>query len=147
MKFLSLALVLLGTANAIKLASQTTEDEIPIVAEGAYSTYSAPAYSTYKHHDMCDDDDDEYFCPPALEKCPGVLQPPGPCKTALCARPLCYSNEGYMHTDWNHDVKVTDECEYKKPEYKAEYKPEYKADYKPEYKADYKPEYKADYKA
>ena len=139
MKFLSLALVLLGTANAVKLASQVTDEDKDILVEGAapMDYYAPPAYKSnsysqppaYKHHDYsdCSDDDDEYFCPPALEKCPGVLQPPGPCKTALCARPLCYSNEGYMHTDWNHEVKVADECKYEKEDYKPEYKPEYKA--------------------
>ena len=32
-----------------------------------------------------------------------------------------------MHTDWNHEVKVADECKYEKEDYKPEYKPEYKA--------------------
>lgn len=60
----------------------------------------------------CDYDCD-YYCPPALDRCPGVLQPPGPSTKALCSRPLRYCNNGYMHTDWNHNLCVdenTDEC-------------------------------------
>ena len=91
MKIFSLATVaLFGVANAVMIKN--------LLSHGDEYGYD---------HD-CDDDND-YFCPPALEKCPGVLQPPGPCKTALDARPLCYSNEGYMHTDWDHHVKVDDD--------------------------------------
>ena len=50
----------------------------------------------------------QYRCPPALERCPGVLQPPGACKTVLDRAPLCYCNNGFMHTDWDHNISVDD---------------------------------------
>ena len=59
---------------------------------------------TYPDCDCYDDRD--YYCPPALEKCPAVVQLPGPCESALCAVPLCYCNHGYINTDWDHKISV-----------------------------------------
>ena len=58
----------------------------------------------------CDDHhcDDHYRCPPALERCPGVYQPPGACESILDRAPLCYCNKGFMHTDWDHNISVDD---------------------------------------
>ena len=90
----------------------------------SHPTYDAPSYvpshptyvaprQTYTDHVDCDCDcncncydDTHYNCPPALEKCPGVAQPPGPCEIALCAAPLCYCNNGHMNTDWDHKISV-----------------------------------------
>ena len=54
----------------------------------------------------CDCECDDYYCPPCLDKCPGVLQPPGPCIIALKEKPLCYQNNGWMKTSWGHEVGV-----------------------------------------
>ena len=81
-------------------------------ASSAAETASYPPEPIYDDHhrcDHCDDHDDQYYCPPALQKGPGVIQPPSPSKIALCSRPLCYCNTGYMHTDWDHNVSVDDE--------------------------------------
>ena len=116
MKFLSLSCALAlftVSTQAVQLEQEPalanllvqTSAEIDADAEEGqgYDPYGNP------HHDP-HDDDCKYYCPPALDKCPGVLQPPGPCKTALKERPLCYCNSGFMHTDWDHTVSVDDEA-------------------------------------
>ena len=124
MKFLSLAatLALLElSSNAISLDMQPlavetlvqtsadvdAEVDVDAEAEGGKGygiTHVDDPYYSDPHHDDC-----QYYCPPVLDKCPGVLQPPGPCKLALKERPLCYCNSGFMHTDWDHTVSVDDE--------------------------------------
>ncbi len=45
-------------------------------------------------------------CDCALENCPGVLQLPGACETILNQGDLCYCNNGWYHTDWDHNISV-----------------------------------------
>ena len=74
----------------------------------------------------CYKDDKDYYCKPVLDDCPGVYQAPGPCIDALCHRPLCYCNTGYLHTDWDHTVKINGK---KKDDYGYDYEHDYDHDY------------------
>ena len=115
MKFLATLALIAATTQAIQLKEepalanllvQTAADidadvDVEVDAEEGYG-------DPYDHHDPHYDCD--YNCPPALERCPGVLQPPGPCKSAIKERPLCYCNSGFMHTDWDHHLSVEDKA-------------------------------------
>lgn len=51
----------------------------------------------------------DYYCPPLVMDCPGVVQPAGPCMDAVCERPLHYNNDGHVCTHWKHNVDVSGE--------------------------------------
>ena len=111
MKLFTTVTLLAAIAAAVNL-QHTNEAEI-VLAETEVEVADDDNWrrkDCKKCRDHSDSDSDcDYYCPPALERCPGVLQPPGPCKTALKARPLCYCNNGFMHTDWDHNISV--DCE------------------------------------
>lgn len=133
MKFISLssALALFTvTTQAIQLDQDPALANLLVQTSADVEANAEDGYATDPYGNPHPDphDDCNYYCPPALEKCPGVLQPPGPCKTALEARPLCYCNSGFMHTDWDHTVSVDDEacpdnCKNKKNPHPVGYPP------------------------
>ena len=152
MKLFSLATLLVATTTAISLKDveqvptefvQTTADtEVDTEVEAEVDAEEYGIHPGYPKNDHCDCDDHDYYCPPVLEKCPGVLQLPAPCTTALKAAPLCYCNNGWMHTDWDHNVsvdgyKACDNCG-KKPHKKPHKKPE--PSYPPKNEGGYPPE-------
>ena len=61
MKLFALALTLVTAANAVNLASSQSEELVQITADAEAESYN----------DCCCDDKD-YYCPPVLDKCPGV---------------------------------------------------------------------------
>lgn len=104
-------LALLNATHAVRIQDSLAETPSELSQVDANSASVPPL--PYYDNDCCDDHDDQYYCPPALQKGPGVIQPPSPSKLALCNRPLCYCNSGFMHTDWDHNVSVDDEaCEH-----------------------------------
>ena len=112
MKFLSLSCALAlftVSTQAVQLEQEPALANLLVQTSAEIDADAEEGYDPYDP-DHPHDDDCKYYCPPALDKCPGVLQPPGPCKTALKERPLCYCNSGFMHTDWDHTVSVDDEA-------------------------------------
>ena len=113
MKFLSLSCALAlftVSTQAVQLEQEPALANLLVQTSAEIDADAEEGYGYPPHNDDPHDDDCKYYCPPALDKCPGVLQPPGPCKTALKERPLCYCNSGFMHTDWDHTVSVDDEA-------------------------------------
>lgn len=110
-------LALVSSVQAVRLDDAQVIKTVPapeeLVQVDTEAKADAAAYPPEPYSDDCCHDDD-YYCPPCLEKAPGVMQPPGPSKSAICARPLCYCNHGFMHTDWDHNVSVDDKkpCDY-----------------------------------
>ena len=101
---LSVATTAINLQQVTAVPAQLSQTEVAIDAE------HEPECADW--HDECWDNchcDDKYYCPPALERCPGVYQPPGACESILERAPLCYCNKGFMHTDWDHNISVDDE--------------------------------------
>ena len=103
MKIICLAVLLATVSQAVVLQKVDA-------APQQLSQTQANTADDWEDCDCCEDDccEDRYRCPPALERCPGVLQPPGACKQILDRAPLCYCNNGFMHTDWDHNISVDD---------------------------------------
>ena len=94
MKLCALATLLVATCNAVSLQSleaaaqpvptelvQTTAD-----ADCQSESYPPPVYPGHEDDHGCDcccDCDKDYYGPPVLDKCPGVLQLPTPSKCVL----------------------------------------------------------------
>ena len=103
MKFICLAVLAAAVSQAVVL------QKIDAAPQQLSQTETAEDWGTdCDHCDWDNDCCDRYRCPPALERCPGVLQPPGACKQILDRAPLCYCNNGFMHTDWDHNISVDD---------------------------------------
>ena len=152
MKLLSLAALLVATTNAVSLKADAQLDALPVPAELVQTTadvevdaeidaeidaeaeaeadaeigFLEPEYPEYPGHG-CDCHDKPHDCaPPVLDGYPSVLQMPSPSTSALDNGPLCYCNNGKMHTEWEHNVSVdTQPCEHgcgKKPHHKKPHK-------------------------
>lgn len=118
MKYIySLVALLAASASAVSIKEVTQPaverqlaqvDATVDAEEGDYCPYYDYDYPSSQECVCCRKYDDYYYCPPVLDDCPGVLQPPGPCVTAICAGDpnLCYKNEGCYNTDWCHNISI-----------------------------------------
>ena len=107
MKIFCLAALLALASQAVKLDQSVLSNEVEPYELSQTETEACLEVDT--EADSVSYPEGEYHCKPVLGDCPGVHQIPGVCKTLLDAadgKALCYCNNGWYHTDWDHNISI-----------------------------------------